>query len=457
MRNSSGDAGAPAVVATPSPTAARVTPPAARPAAWGARAHRFAPARREGFEHLDDPALSPALRRRSVRDIVCANVLFGGTRAALLELDRVIAETRASTLTLLDVGTGAGDIPYCLRARAARRGVTLHTFGLDWSEVLAHGARSDELPTACGSAMALPIRDHSVDAVLCSQLLHHFDHAGAVAALREMHRVARHRVIVCDLRRSRAAVAGIWLASFPLRFHTITRHDAVASVRRGFTRGEIASLLALAGGTRVSARERLGFRVTALSAPANGSGGAPERARAAATDSAAPDAAPVALGPMPTDRRMQTVDERLVRATPNAIFELARSVERWPEWLPHYRLVRMHTHAADGGGVVEMAAWRDFGPVRWPTWWMSDMEVDHARPAVRYRHVRGITRGMDVEWRFDALPGGGGTRVRIVHVWNGPSWPLIGGIAAIRVIGPQFIHAIASRTLAGLAAMAERG
>jgi len=100
-----------------------------------------------------------------------------------------------------------------------------------------------------------------------------------------------------------------------------------------------------------------------------------------------------------------------------------------------------------------MAAYRPFGPVNWPTWWLSLMEIDRERPSVRFRHIGGITTGMDVEWRFS--PEGSGTNVAIVHVWDGPRWPVIGGIAATRVIGPVFIHGIASRTLAGLARAAE--
>ncbi|HUO51231.1 MAG TPA: SRPBCC family protein [Gemmatimonadaceae bacterium] len=162
------------------------------------------------------------------------------------------------------------------------------------------------------------------------------------------------------------------------------------------------------------------------------------------------------LGPMPAGRRMVTVDERLVRAPVGAIFALARDVERWPAHLPHYRWVREvpAPAGAPAGRVVEMAAWRPFGPLRWPTWWRSLMETDEARPAVRFRHVGGITTGMDVEWTFE--PRGAGTFVRIVHVWDGPRWPLVGALAATAVIGPVFIHGIASRTLAGLAAAAER-
>lgn len=173
------------------------------------------------------------------------------------------------------------------------------------------------------------------------------------------------------------------------------------------------------------------------------------------SESVRPMISPLDLGPMPEKRRMRTVDELLVRAPLRRIFEFAREVDRWPEHLPHYRWVRFHQRASDGGGIVEMAAWRPFGSVQWPTWWTSEMSVDESAPAVRFRHVAGITTGMDVEWSF-ALQGTD-TRVRIVHLWNGPPIPLFGIVAAKAVIGPVFVHGIASRTLAGLAAVAERG
>jgi hypothetical protein len=166
----------------------------------------------------------------------------------------------------------------------------------------------------------------------------------------------------------------------------------------------------------------------------------------------------VELGPMPTGRSMTTTDELVVRAPLEVIFEIAANVEEWPLHLPHYRYVRMLERDEAGGGVVEMAANRPFGPFIWPTRWVSDMQIHRPggtqAPAVRFRHVHGITSGMDVEWGF--APVDGGTRVRIVHVWNGPRWPVIGRIAAGTVIGPVFIHGIASRTLAGLGRAAER-
>jgi ribosome-associated toxin RatA of RatAB toxin-antitoxin module len=162
---------------------------------------------------------------------------------------------------------------------------------------------------------------------------------------------------------------------------------------------------------------------------------------------------PIDLGAMPEGLPMRVLDEALVRAPVGRIFALARDVEEWPAHLAHYRFVRFNSRTSDGGGVVEMSANRPFGAMDWPTWWRSDMQVIDGAPAVRFRHIAGITKGMDVEWSFEATPAG--THVRVLHVWNGPHWPLIGEIAATTIIGPVFVHGIASRTLAGLARVAE--
>jgi hypothetical protein len=61
---------------------------------------------------------------------------------------------------------------------------------------------------------------------------------------------------------------------------------------------------------------------------------------------------------------------------------------------------------------------------------------------------------MNVVWQL--VSHNGDTDVTIVHEWEGPRWPLIGPLAADLVIGPVFIHGIASRTLAGLADYVEQ-
>jgi hypothetical protein len=154
---------------------------------------------------------------------------------------------------------------------------------------------------------------------------------------------------------------------------------------------------------------------------------------------------------------MITVDEQTVHAPRDAMFALAKNVLQWPDHLSHYNFVKFRSRARDGGGLVEMSADRPFGgPLNWPTWWLSEMSVDEGTPNIRFRHVQGITTGMDVEWQFLRREDPNVTHVRIVHAWDGPWWPVIGRVAAIAVIGPVFVHGIASRTLAGLAVAAER-
>jgi coenzyme Q-binding protein COQ10 len=151
---------------------------------------------------------------------------------------------------------------------------------------------------------------------------------------------------------------------------------------------------------------------------------------------------------------MRTVDRLRMRAPMERVFQAAKNVEQWPAILSHYRWVRTLEHRGEDA-LVEMAAWRPFGRLKYPTWWVSEMWIDHAAAAVHYRHVRGITTGMDVVWQLE--PSAGGTEVTIVHQWAGPPWPVLGPAAATWIIGPVFIHGIAVRTLAGIKRHVERG
>jgi 2-polyprenyl-3-methyl-5-hydroxy-6-metoxy-1,4-benzoquinol methylase len=217
--------------------------------------------RQVGIEILDDPAVDPELMKRSMRDVAKANTLFGGKRAALAE---VIPALRAvgRPATLLDVGTGHGDIPRAIRKIADREGFSVHTIGMDMSLPLVASERNANTSVVRGDARCIPFRTRSVDVVMASQILHHFRGDDAVTFVREMNRVARTRVVISDLRRSVVAAAGIWIGSFPLRFHPVSRHDGVVSVMRGFLPGELEDLVHEATGCRPDVTRRLGFRLT---------------------------------------------------------------------------------------------------------------------------------------------------------------------------------------------------
>jgi ubiquinone/menaquinone biosynthesis C-methylase UbiE len=221
------------------------------------------PHRRRGFEILDDPHVCDELRARSLADVARSNSMFGGSRAVQEELAMVLEGSKSTCVSLLDVGTGIGDIPAQAAESWRARGVNITTFGIDISPSLLRDARARGIIPVCADARVLPIATKSVDIVICSQTLHHFEGRDAIMVLRELDRVARTRVIVSDIRRSWLAAAGIWLASYPLHFHPVSRHDGVVSVLRGFTPGELRQLVHTATEQTPVARRRLGFRTTA--------------------------------------------------------------------------------------------------------------------------------------------------------------------------------------------------
>jgi len=207
-----------------------------------------------GVEALDDPETDPVLVQRMLRDIARSNRWLGGARAARHGLVQLLDPTdRGATLTLLDIGTGAGDLPHTLTRWAARRGVTLRGIGVERLPAAAALAHEGGLPTMLACGGTLPLADQSVDVVLASQLAHHLDAAGTIALCREAQRVARRGVILADLRPSPLGAFGYRLAGPLLGFHPMTVSDGVISLARGREAAALAALATQAGARDVVA------------------------------------------------------------------------------------------------------------------------------------------------------------------------------------------------------------
>lgn len=142
-----------------------------------------------------------------------------------------------------------------------------------------------------------------------------------------------------------------------------------------------------------------------------------------------------------------TLNQVVIRGDARRIFELAWAVEEWPNWLPHYRWVRLLAVEPERR-TVEMAASR----TGWPVRWVSQQWAEPDRLRIRFRHVGGLSRGMDVEWRID--PGTEGVHVAIHHELCLET-PLLRSAPGKWVVGELFVKAIASRTLACLKARVE--
>jgi SAM-dependent methyltransferase len=216
-----------------------------------------------GTELLDDPNADPEIVARSLGQIARANRWFGGRAAALRGIERMLdALPRGQAATLLDIGTGAGDLPVAAIRRAHRAGRALNAIGLERSPVAAALAAARRLPVVLGCAGRLPVRPRGADVVLISQVAHHLAPAAAVELFRDASAIARVGVVVADLRRSELAVAAFRVGSTLLRFDAVTRDDGITSVRRGYSVEELRELIRRAG-FDAGVERRPGFRLLA--------------------------------------------------------------------------------------------------------------------------------------------------------------------------------------------------
>jgi ribosome-associated toxin RatA of RatAB toxin-antitoxin module len=128
-----------------------------------------------------------------------------------------------------------------------------------------------------------------------------------------------------------------------------------------------------------------------------------------------------------------------MEASPRDVFELVSDLSRWEPLLPHYRYVRILERA---GGVTRASMSARRGPI--PVFWEALQTQDPEALSIRFRHVRGITRGMDVVWSLTAERGG--TRASVRHDLDFRV-PLVGEWLAERVIAREFIEPIVEKTL----------
>jgi aromatase len=147
---------------------------------------------------------------------------------------------------------------------------------------------------------------------------------------------------------------------------------------------------------------------------------------------------------------MRTSIDIEIDAPARLVFDLARRVDRWERLLPHYVRSRIVELGGDGTRVVSFVARRPLlGSLGLglPVAWRARTWNEPTNLRLRFRHVAGVTRGMDVTWRIE--PAGTGCVVTIVHDFD----PRVPGLAG--VVDRWFTRAIAGRTLAAFKAIAE--
>jgi ubiquinone/menaquinone biosynthesis C-methylase UbiE len=202
-------------------------------------------------EFLDGPLEDASALAANLRDLRRLNRLTGGAGLSVRAVRSLLPEGG----TILDVGTGAADIPVGLLRDAERRGVGLAVTATDGRQEVLDAAvavqpgltRTPGLTLGHADGRRLAWADGTFDVAHVSLVLHHLDPDEAIDLLAELRRVARIGVVVNDLIRGRLAWLGAWLLTHTVAASRYTRHDGPMSVRRAYTQVETAALVEAAG------------------------------------------------------------------------------------------------------------------------------------------------------------------------------------------------------------------
>lgn len=199
-------------------------------------------------ELMDDPELDENKLRAALDSLRRINSI-SNTTPRIERTIRTLAQPGDRALRILDVGTGSGDLPLALAARAKRKGLNWQLIGSDISsnaisyaqeratrqqlpvEFITHDAFADPFPENC-------------DVIVNSLFLHHMTDEQAAVVMSRMQSAAGQMVIVDDLCRTNW---GLWLAMIGTRLLSrshIVHVDGPRSVRAAFTPSELQELAA---------------------------------------------------------------------------------------------------------------------------------------------------------------------------------------------------------------------
>ena len=194
-------------------------------------------------ELLDDA--EPAEAALNLEDLVRINRFLGG----YLVLDALMRNvaSRQDSFTVLDVGAASGDMGKAICRKYPKARVT----SLDLRANHLEGAPS---PKVVADAFRLPFRPRSFDFVFSSLFLHHFQDADVVLLLEQFREAARVAVLGIDLDRGPFGARFIPATRWLFGWHSITLHDAPASVEAAFKREELRALALRAGLQNVCVR-----------------------------------------------------------------------------------------------------------------------------------------------------------------------------------------------------------
>lgn len=203
-------------------------------------------------EVMDDPALDAHRHIQALRGLERINYWSGSVRIVWSPIHDLARKEGARSLRILDIATGAGDVPIGLWQQARRIGLSLEIDGCDCSPTaVEYARRRAEHVRANVSFFKLDALTDQLplgyDVILCSLFLHHLDDDEAVHLLWNMAQAAGRMVLVNDLVRNVPGLVLAHVGTRALSTSDVVHTDGPRSVLAAYTINEVWTLAQRAG------------------------------------------------------------------------------------------------------------------------------------------------------------------------------------------------------------------
>jgi SAM-dependent methyltransferase len=225
------------------------------------------------LENIDKGTYTPEEYEGCIVELQRVNEWLGDAKALRGTLLKEIERADLRSFSVLDIGAGSGEL-LRVAAQWARETNRFGLFvGLELNKrsakaILEESEGFPEIVSVQASGLVLPFSGNSVDYVISSLTLHHFDDDGAVALLREMGRVAARGVFVIDLHRDPVAYYFYTTVGRLFLHNRLIREDGALSILKSFKPDELEEIGRRAGLANVTVEKHFPSRLV-LSAKLN--------------------------------------------------------------------------------------------------------------------------------------------------------------------------------------------
>lgn len=203
-------------------------------------------------EIMDDPKSPEGALFRTLSEFKVVNRLFSRTRS-LVERYLIPSMLRQGKreLVVADIGAGGGDFALWLTARCRRKGLRLKAICVDndpravrFERVACRG--HDDITVIEASAFSIDAIEGPIDYLFTNHFLHHIPTEEIPCLLKKFHDRVSVGFLVNDLARSPWAYAGFTLFCFLFFRSSLSHHDGLLSIRKGFIKKDLVELVSRA-------------------------------------------------------------------------------------------------------------------------------------------------------------------------------------------------------------------